>query len=381
MSSSVLIFANDNSTIYNFRRELLRRLVTDGFDVTIALPAHERNQAFRDLGCVVIETPLSRFGTNPITELATLIRFVSVIRQSRPDVILTYTAKPNIYGGFAAQLCRVPYIATVTGLGAVFQSDSALRQISAFLQRLAFRKAQVVFFQNSENLATFQRFSIVQGQTDVLPGSGVNLDLHQLEPYHTEQDKTRFITVSRIRKDKGYDELFEAIRRICADRDDVEFHIVGWYEDDSYRTTVADMQANYPVTFHDNVSQQRVHELIAGSHCLIHPSHHEGMPNVVLEASAAGVPAIVSDIPGCRDAIDDGVTGLLHTVRDSDALHATMEQFLSTGWEARRQMGLAARRKMEAEFDRERVVDRYAGQIRRASVVIKKEAGSECPRY
>lgn len=373
--ASVLIFANDNSTIYNFRRELLRRLLIEGFDVTVALPAHERNQVFRDLGCAVIETPLSRFGTNPVTEAATLIRLVSVIRQTGPDVVLTYTAKANIYGGLAAQLCHVPYIATVTGLGMAFQSDSVLRRISVCLQRLAFRKAQMVFFQNSDNFAKFQRLSIIGRQAAVLPGSGVNLDLHQLEPYCPGRDRTRFITVARIRQDKGYDELFEAIRKLCADRDDVEFDIVGWYEDDSYQEVVREMLAGYPVTFHNDVSQERVHELMAGSHCLIHPSHHEGMPNVVLEASAAGIPSIVSDIPGCREAVDDGVTGLLHTVRDSDALCATVQKFLSTGWETRRQMGLAARHKMEAEFDRERVVDRYKAEIRRATAGNKQEVG------
>lgn len=371
----VLVFANDNSTIYNFRRELLTRLIADGLDVTVALPAHPRNEAFRVLGCAVIETPLSRFGTNPLAELAVIARFVRILRTVRSDVLLTYTAKPNIYGGIAAQLCRVPYITTVTGLGAVFQSHGLLRRISAGMQRVAFRKAQIVFFQNSDNRETFQRLSVVSDQSEVLPGSGVNLSLHRLEPYSPEGEKTRFITVSRIRRDKGYDELFEAIRRISADRDDVEFEIVGWYEDESYRGTVEEMRANYPVTFHNDVSQEHVHELIAGSHCLIHPSHHEGMPNVVLEASAAGVPSVVSDIPGCREAVDDGVTGLVCSVRDADALRATLERFLSIEWEARREMGLAARQKMEVSFDREVVVDRYMREIRRAGIGSKQEAG------
>lgn len=371
----VLILANDNSTIYNFRRELLRRLVNDGFDVTVALPAHDRNQAFRELGCVVVDTPVSRFGTNPLTELATLVRFAHLIRQVKPDVVLTYTAKPNIYGGLAAQLCRVPYIATVTGLGAAFQSDGPIRRISSLLQRFAFRKARRVFFQNSDNLATFRRLAIVSGQAGVLPGSGVNLDLHRLEPYAPDLGRTRFITVARIRRDKGYDELFEAIRKLSTERNDVEFHIVGWYEDETYRDTVAAMQADYPVFIHHGVDQERVHELIAASHCLIHPSHHEGMPNVVLEASAAGVPCIVSDIPGCRDAVDDEVTGLVHTVRDTDALIASVERFLSFDWETRQTLGLAARRKMEAKFDREKVVDRYLAEVRRAGWTSMHEVG------
>lgn len=373
--AKVLALANDNSTIYNFRRELLSRLVDEGFDVAVALPAHDRNRTFQEMGCTVVETRVSRFGTNPLTELATLIRFVQLIRQVRPDVILTYTAKPNIYGGLAAQLCRVPYIATVTGLGAAFQSNGPIRRISSLLQRLAYRKARRVFFQNSDNLATFRRLAIVSGQADVLPGSGVNLNLHRLGPYAPDLGRTRFITVARIRRDKGYDQLFDAIRTLASERDDVEFHVVGWYEDETYRDTVSDMQANYPVTFHHSVTQERVHELIAASHCLVHPSHHEGMPNVVLEASAAGVPCIVSDIPGCREAIDDEVTGLLHTVGDGDSLRATMERFLLVDWETRRQMGLAARRKMEIEFDRARIVDRYVDEVWGAAVRNQQEVG------
>lgn len=373
--ANVLIFVNDNSTLYNFRRELLGRLVADSFDVTVALPAHERNQAFRDLGCTVIETPLSRFGTNPVAELATVARFVRIVRGARPDVVLTYTAKPNIYGGLAARLSRVPCIATVTGLGAAFQSESVIRRVSALLQKLAFRDAQRVFFQNADNLATFRRLGVVNEQADVLPGSGVNLKLHRLESYSPDADKTRFVTVARIRQDKGYDELFEAIRRTCSHRDDVEFHIVGWYEDDSYRDIVAEMQARYPVVFHQGVSQERVHELMAESHCLVHPSHHEGMANVILEASAAGIPSVASDIPGCREPVEDGVTGLLHPVRNVSALHDAISRFLEIGWTDRREMGLAARRKIEAEFDRESVVHRYVGEINRAVARGKQEAG------
>ena len=178
----VLIFANDNSTIFNFRRELLHRLVSDGHQVTVALPANERNQAFRDLGCEVLDIQLSRFGTNPIQECATLWAFVKTIRRTSPDVVLTYTAKPNVYGGLAAQFSRVPYISTVTGLGAAFQSEGLLRRVSSLLQRLAYRGATRVFFQNSENLRSFRRLGIVSDQATVLPGSGVNLDLHRLEP-------------------------------------------------------------------------------------------------------------------------------------------------------------------------------------------------------
>lgn len=362
----VLILANDHTTIYNFRRELLERLVADGYQVGIALPADPRNEAFRELGCRVIETRLSRFGTNPFEEFATLVRYTRLIGALHPDVVLTYTAKPNIYGGFASQIHRVPYLTTITGVGTVFQSDGLLKRVSVLLQRLALRRSAHVFFQNEANLRTFQELGIVRDNVALLPGSGVNLSLHRLEPYAPDSGVVRFITVSRLRRDKGFDELFAAIRRVCAARDDIEFHVVGWYEDDSYRDVVQEMQQRYPVTMHGSASQEQVHELIAQSHCLIHPSHHEGMANVILEASATGVPSIASDIPGCREAIDDGATGVLAPVRDVDALSFAIERLADLPWAKRRAMGLAARSKMASEFDRERVVDRYLDEIQLA---------------
>lgn len=373
----VLIFANDNSTIYNFRRELLRRLVTEGYQVIVALPEHERNQAFRELGCEVVETQLSRFGTNPLQEIASLLSFIRIIRHVTPDIVFTYTAKPNIYGGLAAQFCGVPYVSTVTGLGTAFQSESLVRRITTVLQRFAYRKSSRVFFQNTANHAEFERLGVIRRNTSVLPGSGVNLDLHALEPYAADGGATRFICVSRIRSDKGFDELFEAIRHVCTRRADVEFHIVGWYEDETYSEVVAELQRRYPVVFHGGVPQERVHELIARSHCLIHPSHHEGMANVILEASAAGVPSIASDIPGCREAIDHGLTGFLFPVKDAAALVAAIEHVCDSPWEDRRLMGLAARQMMEAKFDREKVVDRYLEEVWNISAASHGKRASE----
>ena len=361
----VLVLANANSTLYNFRRELLARLVADGHDVTVALPRHDLNDVFVGLGCRVVETPVDRFGTNPWRELTTLIRTVTIVRRTAPDVVLTYTVKPNIYGGMAAQVCRVPYIATVTGLGAVFQRSGLLQRISALLQGLAFRKASMVFFQNVENAAEFHRRGIVRGQSSVLPGSGVNLSLHCLEPYAQGAAVTRFITVSRIRRDKGYDELFDMICDVSARRSDVEFHVVGWYEDEGYRDTITELEASQPIIFHGEVSQSQVHDLVSSCHALIHPSHHEGMANVVLEASAAGVPSIVSDIPGCREAVEDGATGILVPPRDAGELTRAVDYFMSLPWETRRLMGLGARSKVETEFDRGLVVEGYVAECER----------------
>ncbi len=363
----VLVFANDYTSVFHFRRELLRRLVSDGHAVELVLPVDDRNQAFGEIGCSVTQLPLSRFGTNPIEELGTLVRFMKIVRSARPDVLVTFTAKPNIYGGIASQICRVPLVSAVTGLGATFQQPGALRTGMTLLYRLALRGASRVMFENSCNRQYFlDRHVVAEENSRVVSGAGVNLVENPLVPYPENQDVTRFITVARVRRDKGYDELFEAIKQVCAHRDDVEFHIVGWYEDDSYRQRLLEVAADYPVIVHGGVSQEQVRGLLAQADCLIHPSHHEGMANVILEASAAGRPCMASDIPGCRESIEDQATGILFPLRDSNALTESIEQFVEMTTEQRCRMGLASRRKMESEFDRETIVNSYVDEIRAA---------------
>lgn len=360
--SKVLILANDNSTIYNFRRELLQRLVEENNEVVISLPPSGRNKVFIEMGCSVEESNLSRFGTNPIKEILSIRDYIKLIRKELPDMVLTYTAKPNIYGSFACQILNVPYINNVTGLGGNFQSENIIKKVMLVLQKIAYRKSQVVFFQNGSNKQYFEDKEIVRNNAQLLPGSGVNLNLHKLEPY-PKDDIIRFITISRLRKDKGFDELFEAIKVISKDKISVEFHIVGWYEDDEYKEKIEYMRKNYSVVYHGMKSQEEVHDLIADCHCLIHPSYHEGMANVILEASATGRPCLVSNIPGCKEAINEDETGFLFNIQDSESLIATIRKFVNLNYEDKVKMGILGRKKMECEFDRQIVVDRYLEEI------------------
>jgi glycosyltransferase involved in cell wall biosynthesis len=361
--SKVLILANDNSTIYNFRRELLQRLIEEKYKVIISLPDNERNKAFIEIGCVVEETPLSRFGTNPIKEILSVKNYVSLIKKISPDIVLTYTAKPNIYGSLACQICNVPYINNVTGLGAVFQTENLVKKIMLILQKRAYKKSHCVFFQNASNKKYFEESKIVGNNTALLPGSGVNLELHQFEPYPENDGNIRFILVSRVRKDKGFDELFEAIKVVSQMTKNVEFHIVGWYEDDEYHEKLDYMQKNYPVIYHGSKSQEEVHKLIAECHCLIHPSYHEGMANVLLEAAASGRPCMASNIAGCREAIEDDKTGFLFDVKNSKSLIEAIQKYMNLTYEKKYEMGILGRKKMEDEFDRQIVVNRYLEEI------------------
>lgn len=363
--SRILILANDNSTIYNFRRELLYRLINEKDEVIISLPKHERNIEFERIGCKIDEIILSRSGTNPIKELILLKSYKKQIKRINPDIVLTYTAKPNIYGSLACKKLSVPYINNVTGLGSNFQSKNIIKKIMLLLQRISYTKSQCIFFQNISNKQCFEEQKIVVSNTSLLPGSGVNLELHKYESYPKENDITRFILVSRVRKDKGFDELFEAMKLVFKDYKKVEFHIVGWYEDDTYKKKIREMTDNYPVVYHGKKSQEEVHQLISNCHCLIHPSHHEGMANVLLEAASAGRPCMASNISGCKEAIDGGITGFLFEVRDSISLAKTIIKFINLEQEERTVMGIHGRNKMEKEFDRNIVINAYVEKIRK----------------
>jgi glycosyltransferase involved in cell wall biosynthesis len=359
----ILILANENSTIYNFRRELLHRLVTENHEVVISLPHHERNIELEKIGCKIDEIELSRSGINPLKELALLYSYKKQITRINPDVVLTYTAKPNIYGSLACQKLNIPYINNVTGLGSVFQSENTIKKIMLVLQKKAYKKSSCVFFQNEANRKYFLEKNIVGKNNRLLPGSGVNLNLHKFEEYPKDDGKIKFILVSRVRKDKGFDEMFEAIRKLSIQYQNIEFHMVGWYEDDNYKGKVDEMVKNYPVIYHGSQIQEQVHELIKECHCLIHPSYHEGMANVLLEAASTGRPVLASNIPGCQETFDEGVSGYSFEVRNKSALINTIEQFIKLPYENKKQMGIAGRAKVEREFDRQIVIDSYMEEI------------------
>ena len=361
----ILIVANDYTTLYNFRLELLQRLVAEKYTVVVALPHDDRNGAFVRLGCQVSEIPLSRFGTNPIADFKTFLAIRKLIRSIRPLAVFTYTAKANIYGALACRVTGTPCICNVTGLGANLQKKSLIGSIMLKLQKAAYKKATMVFCQNPSNLQFLKEQGVLSDKTpcEVLPGSGVNLADNPYEPLpeETPDRKLRFITIARIRQDKGYDELFSAIRTLNGAAD---FHIVGWYEDDSYKPIVEEMQSKFGVKFYENMPHEKVHGLIRECDCLIHPSHHEGMSNVILEAAAAGRPCIVSDIPGCKEGIDDGVSGLTFAVKDAVSLQNAITKFLSLSTTERNAMSRAARKKMETQFDREFVINRYLDVVK-----------------
>ena len=363
----LLLIVNDETTIYNFRREILRAFHDQGYDVSLCIPEGDHTKEIEACGCKVVNIEVQRHGTNPIQDLKFMNTCRRMIKEFKPDIVLTYTVKPNVYGSLACQREKVPYINNVTGLGTILQSDSPLARLMLLLQKMAYRKSSCVFFQNEANCDVLKEKGVISSHTpvEILPGSGVNLELHSFEPLRPDDGITRFIIVSRIREDKGYNEFFNAAERMKEKYPNTEFHVVGWYEEEKYKRRIDELVERGVIIYHAMQVQEEVHKLVVASDCSVLPTYHEGMANVLLEAAATGRPVIATRIPGCQEAFEDGITGFGCEVKNVDSLVEAMEKMINTPYEKRAEMGRLGRLKMEREFDRNFVALKYIKQIER----------------
>ena len=367
----VLFLVNHDVTIYNFRYELVETLVNKGYDVYISSPNGDRIKFFTDIGCKFIETDVSRHGTNPVTDFKLFVKYLKIMKTIKPDVVLSYTIKPNVYGGMAAAMRGIPFFPNVTGLGVAVNNKGVARNIILTLYKLAFKKAACVFFQNSENRKFFEDNKLYNGVYKVIPGSGVNIEKF-IPLEYPDKERVDFVYISRIMKDKGIEEYFECAEYIEAKYKNVKFHICGFCED-NYEDRLKDFVRRSIVEYHGMVSDVRT--ILKDCSALIHPSYHEGMSNVLLEASACARPCLCSDIAGCKEIVADNKTGFLFKPGDVESLINAVEKFLNLTCAQRKEMGVYARRKVEKEFDRQIVVDAYLSEINKVARkhIIKKE--------
>lgn len=249
----------------------------------------------------------------------------------------------------------------ITGLGNAVQNSGPLQKIVLTLYRKAFSDAERIFFQNQTNMEFFVEEKIGLGKHEILPGSGVNLEHFNLLEYPKE-DQIHFVFISRVMKSKGIKEYLMSAKKITADNPNVKFHICGFLEE-GYEEILQEYQQKEIVTYHGMITDVR--EVMAKAHCIIHPSYHEGMSNVLLEAAACGRPVLASNIPGCKETFNEGITGFGFEPRNTQSLINVIEKFITLGSEERIAMGLAGRRKVEKEFDRQIVVDRYIEEIKK----------------
>ena len=361
---TILVLTNNFGGLYSFRKEVMKALVDKGYHIVISAPS--KNDAmkvawFENIGCRLIEMPFNAQGTNPLADIKLVFRYRKLIKQVKPAVVLTYTIKPNVYGGMACALTGVPQIANVTGLGAAVEYPGMMQKLTIFLYKIGMCKTWLTFFQNNDNMDFCKEHGMVKGKTQLIPGSGVNLEYHIKKPYPAETEPIRFLFMGRIRREKGIEEFLAAAERITKKYDNVEFHVVGSCEGD-YEGRLIDLQSKGVVTYHGRQSDVRPYYAMTA--CTLHPSFYpEGMSNVLLETCSTGRPIMTTMRPGCREIVEDGRNGFLVKQQDADDLIEKVEKFISLPYTERKAMGDAARAKAEREFDRQIVVEAYLNEI------------------
>lgn len=353
--SKILIITNHSYMLYRFRLELIQELMKT-HEVILSMPFVGHEDDFKALGIRCIETDVDRRGINPKTDWKLFSTYRKLLKNEQPDMVITYSIKPNIYGGIACRMAGIPYCANVQGLGTAFQRKG-LAQFVTILYKLALSKAKTVFFENEANAAEFRKRKIISAEKEtILPGAGINLEAYPYMPY-PENDAIHFLYLGRIMKEKGIDELFAAIRRLHETYGSkVTLDLVGFYDDDYYKAQVERLVDDGIAVFHGFQTDPLPY--YAAADCVVLPSYHEGMSNVLLETAAVGRPIITSDIPGCREAVNDGESGILVEVKSTDSLYAAMETILNLPASARSAMGLCGNEKMRQEFDKASVIKR-----------------------
>lgn len=349
----LIAITNHSYMFWQFRRELMAELQKE-YEVVISTPFVGHEDDFAAMGCRMIETNVDRRGINPKTDLKLFWTYYQMLKTEKPDMVITYSIKPNVYAGLACRLLKIPYCVNVQGLGTAFQKEP-LASVVSMMYRTACKKAKTVFFENQGNAKVFTDRKIVpESKITVLPGAGVNLDYYAYAPY-PEHEETRFLYLGRIMKEKGIDELFYAIRKLHNEYgNQVKLDLVGFFEDE-YKEQVEQLVKDGIAEFHG--FQQDPRPFYVNADCVVLPSYHEGMSNVLLEAAATGRCIVTSDIPGCREAVDDGQTGILCKVQNAESLYNCMKNVANQNQKQLELVGEKGRKKIEKEFGKQRVVD------------------------
>ncbi|MEH7299502.1 glycosyltransferase family 4 protein [Neobacillus drentensis] len=356
----ILVLANFGMGLYNFRKELLNELINQKNEVYISLPKDEYVPKLVNLGCQFVETPLERRGTNPLKDGKLLLHYIKIIKRIKPDVVLTYTIKPNVYGGLACRIAKTPYITNITGLGTSLENKGVIQKITLGLYRSGLKRASCIFFQNETNRKVFFDKNVVKSKTRILPGSGVNLAQHPFEEYPDNDEKDRFLFIGRMMKAKGVEELLQAAKTVKEKYPNSQFDLIGSCEEDYYQQ-LAELNKSGIINYHGQ--QEDVHSFIKNSHATILPSYHEGTANVLLESASSGRPVLASRVPGCIETFDEDVSGFGFEVKSVESLVEAIIKFIRLPYEQKKAMGIAGRKKMENEFDRRIVINAYMNEI------------------
>ena len=356
----IVLIGNTDLAVYNYRRELLERLLKDGHSVTVISPMGQYVEDMKKMGCDYYEVAIDRHGTNPVKDMKVLRAYRRILKKVKPDYVLTYTIKPNIYGAMACASLKIPCIPNITGLGTAVENKGWKQKLTMLLYKIAFKRVPTIFFQNAENMQFFADRRLYVEKHKLLPGSGVNLERFALSEYPSDET-VNFVFVSRLMREKGIDHYLDAAEYITEKYPNTAFHICGFCEDE-YKSRLDAITKNPKVVYHGMVKDMTT--VLSKMHCTVHPTFYpEGLSNVLLESLACGRPIITTDRAGCREVVEDGKNGFVVKQQDSADLIEKIEKFLALSFEEKKAMGIFGRAKVEREFDRQIVINKYLEQM------------------
>lgn len=352
----LLILANSDSAIFKFRSELIEALSAN-YHIGIGIPFGQYIELIKNDKYEFFDIPINRHGLNPFEDYKLIRRYKKLIKEFKPDAMLLYTIKPNLYGSIAAKKYHIPCLCNITGLGSALENKGLLQKFLIQMYRYAMRGEHTIFFQNKHGKEFFIEYEIgKENQYYILPGSGVNLERFKMLPYPTD-DTVRFFFIARVIKEKGIDEFLYVAKRFHEEKKKAEFHICGACEE-AYEDILKEADSKGFIRYHGLVKDMRAMYEIAS--CIVLPSYYpEGQSNVLLEGAASGRPLITTDHPGCREAVDDRLTGFLIKKQDGQDLYEKTSGIYNMSVDERKKMGSLGRKKMEREFDRNIVIKAY----------------------
>ncbi|GCC51564.1 glycosyltransferase family 1 protein [Chryseotalea sanaruensis] len=345
----------------------VKALLEQGHEVHTIAPEDDYTKLLTAVGCNHHNVYMDSRGASPLKDFALMLELTMLYKKVKPDVILHYTIKPNVYGSMAAALAGIPAINNVCGLGTVFLKEGLVSKIAKFLYKISFRFPKKVFFQNPDDLQLFLDKAIIRDdKTELLPGSGI--DLNQFEPQPFKRNNTfTFLVVSRILFDKGIIEYIEAIKILKAKGVNAKFQLLGGKDPEHKR--------GIPLVDIDNwISQGLIDYLgktsdvrpyLSAADCVVLPSYREGSPRSLMEAAAMSKPIVTTNVPGCNQVVVGGFNGLLCESHNPEDLADKMLQMMEFSDVSLQLMGECGRRKMELEFSDTIIVDRYTSVMKK----------------
>ncbi len=371
----LIMVANTSWSVFNFRHSLIKELLNCGVELYVIAPEDKFSAKLTEMGCQVLDLPMQAKGVNPIADLALMLCLLRHYREIKPDFIIHYTIKPNIYGSLAAKLADIPSLAITTGLGYTFVNQNLVSQVARQLYKFAFRYPKEVWFLNEDDRRAFLEHHLIEPNKAVLlHGEGVNLNHFVPTDKPQPDENIRFLLIARMLRDKGVCEFVEAARQIRQRYPNAIFQLLGdcGVPNPSVigREEIAQWEREGVVEYLGTTDDVR--PIIAQADCLVLPSYREGIPRTMIESAAMAKPLIVSDAPGCRDVVLDGQTGYLCEVKNAQSLAQRCEQFLTLSDSEKQAMGKAGRSFMEAKFDEKLVIKQYFETLKKYEVLFVK---------